>query len=389
MKDKINKFTDLLMDLFLREEVPDPVPDGQMVRQETEKIREELFRQFYSMEDRGRQQVFIRNLHALLVNLSDHFFETLERDAKQQPGTDREEFPVQQAVLLALDDLLAFIWEHFSPCCSKEQKIPERSRPAFTREILAKLEPLILPATDPEQVLLETVKDTIRQRLSGENDGITYGLRTYLCTFTEDMNKMRSSTREHVLPVTLTDVLVAYNFNSVPLMYDLVSGIREEVDQIESAKDKIKHLHYWLKRISQVTICPDCAFDVRNEPVNGFLGKWIRAEILFHEKNLQLLSGPFYPLNFPGMAPDGIKLEVDLSVAQMACLLRLVTECGLVKGNSVRELFNFLAEHFRSKKQENISAESIRVKYYQIEESTRKEAHKILLRLLEKVSRPM
>jgi len=394
MVNKINEFIDLLIGVLSGEEFPEPGPDDQKIRQEAEKIKLVLVRQFYTINDKNRQQIFIRNFHARLVYLHDYFFEMTEKNNPEKPKI--QDIPVKnpgllyshRSVLPVLDDLLVFVRERFSSWCSERQKIPERLRLSFTSEILEKMKALSFPLTDPEYALFEKVKDSVRHRLTEDHPGMTYGLVSYLYTFLEAVNMIRTGKREHPLLTTLTDILIAANFNAISVMEDLTARIREEVEKIGSAKEQIEHLNGWLKKIDQVPVSLVCKLDEQTESLSLFLCKWIEAEILFHEKSLQLFSDPFYPSRFPGI-PGGSKLDVDLSVAQMSCLLRLLKECAIIKSGKIMELFGFLALHFRSKKQENISAESVRQQFYHVTESTREEVRKVILRLLKKVSSPL
>jgi hypothetical protein len=101
------------------------------------------------------------------------------------------------------------------------------------------------------------------------------------------------------------------------------------------------------------------------------------------KKSLLVFSNN-YPAGIPGITGTGFKIETGLSVTQIACFVRLFMDCGVFKNTNVREILTFLAEHIRSKRQENISAESLRLKYYNIEESTRGEVRKVLSQMLEK-----
>jgi hypothetical protein len=394
MESKINEFIDLLIDMFSGEEFPEPDPGDQKIRHETEKIKFVLVRQFYTIDDEDRQRIFIRNFHARLVYLHDHFFKITEKNNPKKteiqdiPAENLKMLSIHQSVLSVLDDLLAFVMEQFSRWCSERQKIPERLRLSFTSEILEKLEALDFPVTDPEYVLFEKVKASVCCRLTENHHNITYRLVNYLRSFIENVGLIWTGKQEHPLLTTLTDILIAANFNAISVMEDLTARIREEAEKIGSAKEQIEYLNGWLRKIDQVPVSPVCTFDEQTESLNLFLWKWIEAEILFHEKSLQLFSDPFYPSGFPGI-PGGFKLDVDLSVAQMSCLLRLLKECAIIKSGKIIELFGFMAMHFRSKKQENISAESVRQQFYHVSESTREEVCKVILRLLKKVSSPL
>jgi|GEM_PF-1606591 len=393
MESKINEFIDLLIDVLSGEEFPESSPDDQKIRQEAEKIKFVLVRQFYTiMDEENRQRIFIRNFHARMVYQNDIFFGMLKENKPGNtdiPGKNRKFLYIQQSVLPVLDDLLAFVREQFSRWCSEGQKIPERMRLSFTSEILEKLEALSFSTTDPKHALFEKVKEEVRHRLTAADQAvITYGLVNHLNTLLEDVNMIRTDNGEHPFLITLTDILIAVNFNAMTVMEDLTTRIRQGVEKIGSTKEQIGHLSGWMKRIDQMPVTPVCTFGAQNESASLFLCRWIGAEILSREKSLQLFPDPFYPSGFPSL-PGKLKLKIDLSVAQMACLLRLLKECAIIKSDKIMELFGFMALHFRSKKQENISSESVRQQFYHVTESNWEEVRKVIIRLLKKVSSPM
>jgi hypothetical protein len=257
MESIITDYIDLLKHAFLDKEAAyrGPDEDEQKIRQETEKIKSILPREFYSIENEAGQQAFIRNQYAGLFWLSDRFCEIAQTNKEGQQENSGELLPVQQFVLSTLDHLLTFLREHFRSCCSDDQKIPEYSRPAVTSEMLDKLEALNLPVTHYERRLFEKVKAAVRRRF--REPGITYRLVAYLQA--------------------------------------LIDGI------------------------SQFPASPAGAFKIENESVVDFLGKWIRAEILFYEESPSV-PGHSGPASFSGHACDNLKLEINLSVPQIAYL---------------------------------------------------------------------
>ena len=379
-------YVDLLKNVFSGNNTADPGLNEQTIRQETEKISTGLTRAFYGMENEARQRAFVRNLHARLVTLSDYFCETAQHDhpapLSGSKGPNRE----QQLILETLRDLTDSIHQRYFALCDENQKIPDYSRPVVTRGIIEKLGSLNLPATDPEHSLFEEVKTSVSRCF--EEPVITYRLIGYLQAFIREIILVREHNLKQPLQVTLSDLLLSFNFNSVSFISYFISNIRDEALKIETATDKITLFNHWMKRVSQSPISQAGAFDTTREPVCDYLCKWLSEEISFHEKSLMLNSGIPYGMGFPFMG-NGAKFELDLSVSQIACMMRLFTECRIIKNNGTRELTAFIAEHFRSKKQENISPESIRVKYYNIEESTREEIRQLISAMLRKVSSPI
>jgi len=383
----VTTYLDLIKKVFSGEEAIPAVAAEQTVRQETEEIKSFLPRMFYSMEEEDRQRAFIRNFHSRVIWLSDCLYGNCMNGKSGQPGKCGDMPSVRQFVLSTLDQLLDYILVHFRPYCNENQKIPEYSRAAVTGDILGKLEAKTLPPSHPDHQLFKKVLAAVQQRF--REPVITYRLVRYLETLTGAVGYVKENTREQSLPVTLADILITCNFNDHLILHSLVSAIREEVDRQHPDSDKAEHLGRWLKRVNQEPDNLTLAFRLRNERVSDFLSKWLRAEILFLEVSSRFSPAVCAPSEHPGYLRDDMKLELNLSVAQIACLMRIFTECGIIQNGSPSELSAFMAGHFRSKKQKHISPESLRVKYYNIEESTREEVCRLIRRLLQKGSSPI
>lgn len=386
MQNKPINHIDVLLNLIASGDILEAEQYCQQFQKVNEKLKSMLFQQFYSIDGEEIRQQFIRNIHARLIFLIDDLFKSAGKRLDEDSDQNKELINARKSVLLTLEDLLVFIGENFGESIVPEQKIPMKLRDSFIREKSEELLRLSLTADGPDRDLFETVKASVQNRLS--QPGITYGLIAYLNELVREIERVQASNREYSFSITLKDILVAYNFNSLRVVHYLNETILKEVKMIESAKDKIECLNRWLKEINQVPVKPDCAFNDWHQSMSLFLSNWIREEILFYEKGLLLFSG-VYPAGIQSVAHTGYKIETELSVNQLACFVRLFTECEILKNTNVRELLNFLAEHIRSKKRENISAESLRLKYYNIEESTREEVRKVLFRLLKKSSIPM
>ncbi len=390
MENELNELIndiDLLVNLISTGEIFESEQCSLKAQKDAAKIKPLLIRQFYSIQSVSNQKIFIRNHYARLVSLNDVLFEAINK--KESPEMDQDLSKAQKSVLLILDSLLVFILNNFSAYHDKGQKMPKNSQISFGKEMSKKVEKLRLKDDDLDHILYEKVRASIHQRINADGFGITCGLMSYLNEFVQEIDLIRDSNKEHSFSISLNDVLIAFNFNTLPVVHYLINVIIEDVNKIDSAKDKIERLNHWLKKINQVPIKPAYAFDSNHEAVHIFLGNWVQEEIRFYEKSLLLFSGFGYSTGIPGVTYTGYKIETELSVTQIACMVRLFTECGIIKNNNVRELLNFLAEHTRSKKRESISAESLRLKYYNIEESTRGEVRKIIFQFLKKINLTM
>jgi len=379
-------YVDLLKNVFSGNNPADPELNEQTIRRETEKISSILTRAFYGMENETRQKAFVRNLHAQLVTLSDYFCETGQNDHPEPPPESVDLNHERQFILETLGYLTDSIHERYFPLCNENQKISDYSRSVITSGIIEKLENLSLPATDPEHSLFEEVKTSVSRCF--EEPVITYRLISYLQAFTREIILVREHNQKRLVQITLTDLLISFNFNSVSIVSLFVSNIQDEASKIEKEINKITVFNHWMKRVSQSPVSPAGAFDITREPVCDYLHKWLNEEISFHEKSLMLSSAMSYATGI-STAGNGFKFELNLSVQQIACLIRLFTDCGVIKNGGKRDLSVFIAEHFCSKKQENISPESLRVKSYSFDEATREKVRLLILTMLERVSSPM
>ena len=386
MQNKSENQIDVLLNLISSGEILEADQYCQQFQKGNENLKSILFQQFYSFETEGMQQLFIRNIHARLIFLIDDLFIAVEKRKNEDSVQNKELINARKSVLFTLEDLLVFIGGNFAESIDPERKMPLKFHDSSIQKITEEFLRLSLPSDDPDCVLFEKVKASVQDRLS--KPGITYGLMAYLNELVLEIEKVQLSNREHPFSITLKDILIAYNFNSLRVVHYLNAAITKEIKMIESAKEKIECLNRWFKEINQIPVKPACAFNDWHLSVSLFLCNWIREEILFYEKGLLLFSS-VYPAGTQSVINTGYKIETELSVNQLSCFVRLFMECEIIKNTNVRELLNFLAEHIRSKKRENISAESLRLKYYNIEESTREEVRKILFRLLKKSNIPM
>jgi hypothetical protein len=60
-----------------------------------------------------------------------------------------------------------------------------------------------------------------------------------------------------------------------------------------------------------------------------------------------------------------------MSVSQFAYFIKTLTETGVIQNKNVSELIRFLAKFVKTKRSENISYESFRIKYYNAEDNTK------------------
>jgi hypothetical protein len=64
------------------------------------------------------------------------------------------------------------------------------------------------------------------------------------------------------------------------------------------------------------------------------------------------------------------KVKLDLSVAQLACLLRMLIESEFITNRNISALIRSVAMACETRRSEHLSPRSLRVKFYEIEDAT-------------------
>ena len=89
-------------------------------------------------------------------------------------------------------------------------------------------------------------------------------------------------------------------------------------------------------------------------------------------------------LKEPGSVPNNQvqKIQVSLSVAQLAYMFRVLTELGIVKNKNLSELMRFLTNNVSTPKAKDISFDSLKVKFYNPDHSTKVSVQDVIIKQL-------
>jgi hypothetical protein len=144
------------------------------------------------------------------------------------------------------------------------------------------------------------------------------------------------------------------------------------VTEAESIGLELLAYHY--KSVNQRALRPGLTYDPDLPPIDYQLSEWILQEMQYLEKKRTLASRPTV-----GMEPQKeFKLEFDMSVSQFACFVKSFIEAGIIQNKNISEVIRFFAKFVKTKRSENISNESFRMKYYNVESSTKDSVKNLL-----------
>lgn len=182
----------------------------------------------------------------------------------------------------------------------------------------------------------------------------------------------------------LCKVLISCNYNRWKFFDYYIRSVKKALINCETLSDRIDLVSWFLKECNQEQCLQKLSFDPQRPPIHIQLGEWLTQEVDYYKQKQQLLLSP-------GLLEEGpekdFKLNFDLSVSQLAYLLKALIETSVIRNKNTSQLIRFLVKFVKTKKSESVSYESFRMKFYNPESGTKDAVKKILGSLLQYMSK--
>lgn len=166
----------------------------------------------------------------------------------------------------------------------------------------------------------------------------------------------------------IRSLFIELNFNSNLIRHHFIQYFKLDLQNSESLAEQIEKVAGYLKYVNQVHVRPEFIDSDYDVTLKETLAVWIYEELEFMNRKYQMTI-------VPGSTKDGLKsdfkIDFDMSVSQVACFIKTLVETGIIRNKNVSELIRFLASCVKTKRSENISHESFRMKYYNVESNTK------------------
>jgi hypothetical protein len=192
---------------------------------------------------------------------------------------------------------------------------------------------------------------------------------------------------EVYLLTDLIELLVYMNFNSKPFMNYFTKRLAEKINSYENISDKMDKLLFHFKEFNQMRRKPGVILNPRCRELKTELGNWFTQEIFYLEKKLHLAIVPLH-----GNAEQRIlnksetqKVLCNLSVDQMALVLRSADDLKIILARSLNVVFKAIVPHLSTPYQENISWDSMRSKSYVAETRDKEIVIQALEQMIKKI----
>lgn len=383
--EKLNKYINQdLKNLLDRAATKDEVVDFEKwvknIVNEIERIKKAFINAAFGSQNDKQIERYIEYHQVELIRLTDQLN---EYNHEEEDGLNSSSKNYMGSVLIVLKELLTYVECHFSRFFNIDATIPlpyQQLAASDFKDRLIYIDKLFTRNNvdkNLSKMIMYPIRDFVRADAKGR---LTFRRLMYfkkLINELEDYLQSSSDGTNHVSK--LISSMIYMNFNSYKFFAHCTEQIKEQYQVKETLTEQLDTLALTSKIINQTQQKPGVAYRPQRDSLKNTLIDWIDEEVNFLMKRHQLTLN--MNLTKTDM-PNDFKLNTSLSVAQLACFVRVLLEEKVIINRNQREVLKFFAQFTRTKKAENVSPESLRTRYYNVDTSTKEAVKDIIINLL-------
>ncbi|NOT73433.1 MAG: hypothetical protein HOP08_00795 [Cyclobacteriaceae bacterium] len=352
-----------------------------MLKAESERIRNTLINEVFSFEDERHLERYIQYHQQAIIQLMDEV-------ARKELDHHTSSMRLNVHFYNVLAGLLQFIERYFSKYFDQNVKAPH-SYLAVTgkvaqRNIVRLKKRLSKAGADPEiiAVLMNPIGRAIQKETT---DNITYRNVMYGNLMqTELFRLLEQYAPGSDINEPLRNLILYVNYNSDEALRYLFHHIDSLMRSEESCLQKIERLSFALKTVNQASQKPGISYCDEMPSVKHMMSDYLNEEIIFQSRfQNQAAPSARGDVNFEG----SFKMKFDVSVAQVSLLVKAFVETKIIQNGNLAELLRFIATFIITKKSEQISYDSLRAKYYNVEQGTKSSVRNLLVTMVQYLDR--
>lgn len=162
-------------------------------------------------------------------------------------------------------------------------------------------------------------------------------------------------------------ILTKCNFNQPELYLYKVTRLGEKLIDINGLHEQVEFILQLKKEINEVKVKRGMSLHTRQDSLKKDLTGYFTEQISYLEEVLILRRAALLDKY---ESEKAFRLLVRLSVPQLALFFRVLMETGLLAKQDIREVFNFVAQHFYTEKTSFISSQNMLIKSSNVEFSS-------------------
>jgi hypothetical protein len=342
-----------------------------LLKTEIDKVSEAL--NAAGVSDAGSKCVgqYFRQHQILLTELSDKTFRYQQQLSIKNDECILEDSSIYQFykdIIEKLEQLLEYIEKIFSVYFDGSLKITDAKRNSLQPEIscwLNSLEKELRQVDVPDDLM--AIASIPFKEFCKKEKLIGYRDVSYLKAYRKEVTYFIVNITSSNVTEQFCELLLSINFNDFRFYNYLVIEIKEKAKSCRTMPEQLKNLYYHLKILNQLPVKPSLAFRHEMPTIKQQAGTWISEELLYLDKQKELMT-----LSDESQADlsNDEKIQTTLSVAELSLGVKLLLESKMISNKNPSELMRLVARNFKTDRNDDISENSIRNKYYTVESGT-------------------
>lgn len=353
-----------------------------ILRDEADRIKKKFVHEIYAFEDERHLERHIQLHQQELIRLMDQLAKALHDDRQDQYYHE-----LHRLACVAVEELLTFIERYFTKYFDQDTKAPESYITLAGSDIVKTYgelhDHLTQLQADPQLIdlVLYPMKRYIENIPTGQ---ITYRKTIYVKEIQKEIHRIINFKRdENSINDNLRSELLYLNYNTIKYFRYYTNYVVSQLETVDSSSGRIERLAFFLKMVNQTQVKPGVGYNRTIHSLKEQLAEWIAEEVFYLEKMHKLNEK-----NASGTAlAEDFKLRTEMSVSQLAYLLRVFMETKIINNKNVSDLIRFFSRFFQTKRLESISYESFRVRYYNTEDGTKRSVRNMLLVMIDYINK--
>ena len=341
---------------------------------EVDRIKKTFVQEVFGFEDERHLERYIQYHQQALIRMLDETLRTL--NLSKENG---------RILYNGLDELLTFIERHFAKYFDQDANIPIAYFNIVRNDLASNIHTInkSLQFRSVDTQITDVIMVALHKIIDAP-PGTSFSYRQIL--FAKELQKELLSFAKRFdgiddADAELRNLMYYLNYNSVKAFTYHTGYIDAILAETDSKADTIERLSFILKTVNQAQVKPGVGYNFRALSLKDQLNSYIIEEIEHLQRIHQFDSSANGLHSFRELLAI-YKIQFSISVAQIALLIKLFMDAKVILNENVVELLRFISKFIISKRSEVISFDSLRSKYYNMEQSTRNAVKDMLLRML-------
>lgn len=357
---------------------------AKLLDSEEDRIKKKWVHEIYAFPDERQLERYIQLHQQELIRLLD-LLAGMQTQSKQIDDLHWHE--LYRHACHSIEELLIFVEKHFTKYFDPDTKAPVsyitltgsdiiRNYGDLQKELqqLNALPELIDHVLTPIKLFIENIP----------SNQITYRRIIYVKEVYKELQQLITHhNREMDINEHLRQTMLYLNYNTIKYFRYFTNYIVEQLADVDSGMGRIEKLSFLLKSVNQTQVKPGVGFNRTIPPMKEQLGDWMTEEIIYLEKMHKLSEKQAANTTLS----EEFRMKTELSVAQLAYLLKIFIDIKIINNKNTSDLIRFFARFFQTKRMETISYESLRVRFYNVEDSTKKSVRSLLLLMVDHINK--